>query len=114
MRKAQGAKLGNRTNPADAAAIGRQVQVAEAVLFAANVPPIIDSIRAAGVTDLRGIALALTLAVCGRPVVANGTLVPVTIADLPPIAAARRRLGLSVQDVACAAFTSTRPLLFSI
>jgi DNA invertase Pin-like site-specific DNA recombinase len=58
-RKAQGARLGNRTNPGDAAALGRQVQTAEAELFATNALPIIDSIRATGVTDLRGIARAL-------------------------------------------------------
>jgi DNA invertase Pin-like site-specific DNA recombinase len=58
-RKAQGAKLGNRTNPGAAAALGRQVQRTEAELFAANALPVIDSIRATGVTDLRGIAHAL-------------------------------------------------------
>lgn len=58
-RKAQGARLGNRTNARSAAEVGRQVQVAEAVASAGNVIPIIESIRATGVTDLRGIAKAL-------------------------------------------------------
>src|SRR5436190_17756319 len=58
-RKAQGARLGNTTNARSAAAIGRQVQVAEADAFAGNVLPIIHSIRSSGVTDLRGIAQAL-------------------------------------------------------
>src|SRR5450631_2568132 len=44
-RKAQGARLGNRTNPGDAAAAGRAVQVAEADQFAANVLPIVNSVR---------------------------------------------------------------------
>jgi hypothetical protein len=39
--------------------LGRQVQRTEAELFAANALPVIDSIRATGVTDLRGIAHAL-------------------------------------------------------
>jgi DNA invertase Pin-like site-specific DNA recombinase len=58
-RKAQGARLGNRSNPAEAAALGRKAQVEEAATFAANVLPIIESLRASGVRDLRGIALAL-------------------------------------------------------
>ena len=41
------------------AAAGRAVQVAEADQFAANVIPIVNSVRATGVTDLRGIAQAL-------------------------------------------------------
>src|SRR5262245_15969403 len=60
-RKAQGAQLGNRTNAHSAAEAGRQVQVAEADAFAGNVLPIIDSIRASGVADLRRIAQALNL-----------------------------------------------------
>ena len=58
-RKAQGARLGNRSNAAEAAALGRKVQVAEAAAFAANVLPIIESLRASGVRDLRGLASAL-------------------------------------------------------
>src|SRR5207244_694626 len=58
-RKAQGADLGNRKNASDAAALGRRAQTENAALFAANTMPIIDAIRATGVTDLRGIAAAL-------------------------------------------------------
>jgi DNA invertase Pin-like site-specific DNA recombinase len=60
-RKARGAKLGNPRNAGDAAAIGRSAQTAEAELFAANVMPIVDAVRASGVTDLRGIAQALNI-----------------------------------------------------
>ena len=58
-RKAQGARLGNPTNVRDAAAIGREAQSAEADAFAADTWPIVASIRATGVTDLRGLASAL-------------------------------------------------------
>ena len=58
-RKASGTRLGNRTNAAEAAALGRTAQVRAADRFAANVLPIIDSLRAAGITDLRGLAAAL-------------------------------------------------------
>jgi hypothetical protein len=46
-------------NPAAAAAMGRKVQIEEAEAFAANVLPIIECLRAPGVSDLRGIAAAL-------------------------------------------------------
>jgi DNA invertase Pin-like site-specific DNA recombinase len=58
-RKASGTRLGNRTNAAEAAALGRKVQTAEAEAFAANVLPIIASLRASGVRDLRRLAAAL-------------------------------------------------------
>lgn len=58
-RKAQRASLGNRRNAAEAAALSRKVQVAEAAVFAANVLPIVESLRASGVRDLRGLAAAL-------------------------------------------------------
>ena len=58
-RKAQGARLGNRRNAGEAAAAGRRVLSQDADVFAANVRPIIDSLRAAGVCDLRGLATAL-------------------------------------------------------
>jgi DNA invertase Pin-like site-specific DNA recombinase len=58
-RKAQGARLGNRSNAAHAAALGRKVQIEEASAFTANVLPIISSLRASGVRDLRGLASAL-------------------------------------------------------
>jgi len=46
QRKAQGARLGNRSNAAEAAAMERRVQKEEADAFAANVLPIIASLRA--------------------------------------------------------------------
>jgi DNA invertase Pin-like site-specific DNA recombinase len=58
-RKAQGVALGNRTNASDALALGRRALIEEADAFAANVLPIVESLRAAGVTDLRGLATAL-------------------------------------------------------
>jgi DNA invertase Pin-like site-specific DNA recombinase len=58
-RKAQGARLGNRSNPAAAAALGRTVQVEAAAAFAANILPIIEALRATGLRDLRGLAAAL-------------------------------------------------------
>ncbi len=59
QRKAQGAKLGNRTNPKQAAALGRTVQAEGAERFAANILPVVAAIRASGVTTLSGIADAL-------------------------------------------------------
>jgi len=58
-RKAQGAKLGNRSNPGHAASLGRGMQVLEADRFAANLLPLVDAIRASGVSSLAGIADAL-------------------------------------------------------
>jgi len=58
-RKAQGAKLGNRRNAPEAAALGRRSLAADADAFAANVRPIVESLRAGGLTDLRGLAFAL-------------------------------------------------------
>ena len=58
-RKAQGVELGNRRNPADAAALGSKALSEEADAFAARVLPIVSSLRSAGVTDLRGLAAAL-------------------------------------------------------
>ena len=58
-RKARGASLGNPSNAPEAAAIGRSVQTAAADRLAANIMPIIDSLRSAGVRDLRGLAHAL-------------------------------------------------------
>ena len=58
-RKAQGAKLGNPRNAGEAAALGRKRQADDAAAFAANTLPIIESLRASGVRDLRGLAAAL-------------------------------------------------------
>ncbi|CAM3050856.1 hypothetical protein JHFBIEKO_4414 [Methylobacterium mesophilicum] len=51
--------LGNRTNLAEASAKGASANRAGAQAFAANVRPIIESIRKAGVTSNRGIAAEL-------------------------------------------------------
>jgi len=58
-RKQSGTKLGNPSNAASAAAIGRQRSGAEAQRFAASVLPTIAAIQGTGVTSLRGIAVAL-------------------------------------------------------
>jgi DNA invertase Pin-like site-specific DNA recombinase len=58
-KKAQGAKLGNRTNLAAAAAKGQAAVRAHADAHAANVLPVIREIQASGARDLRSIATAL-------------------------------------------------------
>ena len=58
-RKINGAKLGNQTNSAAAAAKGRAVSIVEAERFAQTVLPIIRSIQRSGITSLRGLAIAL-------------------------------------------------------
>ncbi|MEP9390568.1 recombinase family protein [Mesorhizobium sp. KR9-304] len=57
-RKAQGARLGNRS-PALAAAKGRAASLGQADRFAGEIIPIIRTIQRAGITSLRGIAAAL-------------------------------------------------------
>jgi len=59
QRKARGARLGNRTNAAHAAAIGRKAATDEADRFAANVAPIVNAIRASGIATFAWIADAL-------------------------------------------------------
>ena len=58
-RKLSGTRLGNPSNPGEAAAKGRQVCVSEADRFAQSVMPVVQAIQAAGVTSLRGLAIAL-------------------------------------------------------
>jgi DNA invertase Pin-like site-specific DNA recombinase len=58
-KKAQGVLLGNRTNLADAQALGVATNKRVAVDFAANVLPVIDEITATGATSLRAITAAL-------------------------------------------------------
>jgi len=58
-KKAQGAVLGNRTNLAVASAKGAAANREAADAFAANVLPIIETLRASGVTSLAGLAAAL-------------------------------------------------------
>ena len=52
-------RLGNRTNLTEAASRGASANRAEADAFAANVRPVIESIRETGVASARGIAAEL-------------------------------------------------------
>lgn len=58
-KKAQGVKLGNPVNLAQAGARGAARQRADADTFAANVLPIVRQIQAAGATTYRAVAAAL-------------------------------------------------------
>jgi DNA invertase Pin-like site-specific DNA recombinase len=58
-KKAQGALLGNRTNLAQAQAMGQRANAVAADSFARIVLPIIRQIQASGISSLRGIARAL-------------------------------------------------------
>jgi DNA invertase Pin-like site-specific DNA recombinase len=58
-RKAQGVKLGNPVNLAEAGAKGAATQRAEADAFAANVLPIVRQIQAGGAATPRAVAAAL-------------------------------------------------------
>lgn len=60
-KKAQGAKLGNHTNLAEAQAKGTAAVKTAADAFAANVLPVVRELQAAGITTVRGIAEALNL-----------------------------------------------------
>ena len=59
QRRAQGARLGNPRNAAQAAELGRNVQAAEADQFAADALPIVEGIRRSGATTLSATADAL-------------------------------------------------------
>jgi DNA invertase Pin-like site-specific DNA recombinase len=59
QRKAQGARLGNPRNAADAGALGRTAQADGADRFAQNIMPVIAVIKHSGVSTLAGIAEAL-------------------------------------------------------
>lgn len=59
QKKAAGAKLGNRTNLAEASAKGAKANRASADAFAANVLPVVRQIEAAGAKTHRAIAAAL-------------------------------------------------------
>jgi DNA invertase Pin-like site-specific DNA recombinase len=58
-KKAAGARLGNRTNLAAASRAGAASNRREAEAFAANILPVIASLKASGITSHRGIAVAL-------------------------------------------------------
>ena len=57
--KARGVLLGNRTNLAEARAKGHAAILDAADLFASNVYPVIEQIKAAGASSLRDIAREL-------------------------------------------------------
>lgn len=59
VKKAQGVKLGNPVNLAEAGAKGADMQRANADAYAANVLPVIRQIQASGATTLRAVAEAL-------------------------------------------------------
>jgi DNA invertase Pin-like site-specific DNA recombinase len=79
-KKAQGARLGNPRNPAEAAAKGRKEIVASADRFAAEMVPIIEGIRAAGITTFAGIADALNKR--GVPTARGGTWHAMTVRNV--------------------------------
>ena len=58
-RKRQGARLGNRTNLAEAQALGAARTAAAARRFAENAAPVIRQVQDSGVASLRGIAAVL-------------------------------------------------------
>ncbi len=58
-RKASGRKLGNRTNPAASAALGRKALLDQAERFARTVLPVVEALQRTGVTSLLGLAEAL-------------------------------------------------------
>ena len=59
IRRASGARLGNPRNIAQAGVLGRSVQTVTADEFAANLMPIVLTIRKAGVTTLEAMSQAL-------------------------------------------------------
>jgi hypothetical protein len=58
-RRGFGSLRARGSNAREAAALGRQSLTDNADSFAANVQPIVESLRTNGVSDLRGLALAL-------------------------------------------------------
>jgi DNA invertase Pin-like site-specific DNA recombinase len=59
VRKARGARLGNRTNLADAQALGAARTAEAARRFAENTAPVIRQVQESGVASLRGVAAVL-------------------------------------------------------
>lgn len=58
-RKHSGTRLGNTSNAAEAATLGRNRSIREADRFAQSILPIIRSIQNSGIVSLRGLAIAL-------------------------------------------------------
>jgi DNA invertase Pin-like site-specific DNA recombinase len=79
-KKAQGAKLGNRTNLAEVGARGHATMRAEADRFAANVRPIIEAIRNSGAVTLKQTADALNAR--GVKTARGGQWHPMTVRQL--------------------------------
>lgn len=84
-KKAQGVKLGNPTNLAEAQALGSDSNHRAAVAFAANVLPIVRQIEASGATSLRAIAAALNAR--GIRTARGGEWHPTTVRNLVAMAA---------------------------
>jgi len=79
-KKAQGVKLGNPINLADAGAKGAESQRAAANAQAANVLPVIRQIQASGATTLRAVADALNAR--GIPTARGGAWHSATVANV--------------------------------
>lgn len=79
-KKAQGVKLGNRTNLREAQRKGLEERMRRADQFATNVLPIIQSIKDAGITTYAGIAYALN--VRGIATARGGNWYPSTVQKL--------------------------------
>ena len=79
-KKAQGVKLGNRTNLADAQALGSASNRRAASVFAGNVLPIVRQIEASGATTLRAVAAALNAR--GIKTARGGAWHPTTVRNL--------------------------------
>lgn len=80
IRKAQGAKLGNRTNIAEARALGAAAIKRKADTFAAKVVPTIEAIKRTGTTSYNGIAKALNDR--GVKTAQNGTWAAATVRNV--------------------------------
>lgn len=77
MKKAMGIKLGNRTNLAEAQRKGLKERLRRADQFAANVLPVIQSIKETGLMTYAGIAEALNMR--GVPTARGGMWYPSTV-----------------------------------
>lgn len=79
-KKAQGVKLGNRTNLREAQRKGMAERLRRADQFAENVLPIIQSIKVTGITTYSGLAKALNMR--GIATARGGTWYPSTVQKL--------------------------------
>ena len=67
VARAQGTRFGNPANLREAGGLGRATMTERAVRFAADVLPVIENIRAGGVTSLNGFAEELNRRGVGTP-----------------------------------------------